>query len=243
MTATAFSTLISQARNIGIVETTAKFWSDSNDLVPILVAGCKDLYRKILDVHGDHFFTNDATNVSLAASTSTLTGVPSDVFRVQLIEPRDLSQSGAGRNIKFTPKDYKHVDFQTARGLDAQDPGLGLEIFYEVTQEGPQVGTVTVNVAPQISSALTLRFVYNPVLSLGSATTATTNPIPGESDWALVAWLIAFARAKEREDRGPDPGWLAVYATEAQSVVQAITPRQEQESAIIEDYFMGWGSI
>lgn len=240
MAATAFSSLISQARG-PLMETTAKFWADA-ELVLILVHGCEDLHRTIIDVHGQHYFTNDATNVSLAASTTSLTGVPADVFRVQMIEPRVLNQTSTGRNVKFTPKSYTHVDFQAARGLDAQDPGTGVEIYYDLVTEGPPVGTISVLTAPMISSALTLRFVYNQLLALSAATTATTNPIPGASDMALIAWCVAYARAKEREDRSPDPAWLAVYATEKQSLVQSLEPRQEQESTTIEDFFEGWGS-
>ncbi len=82
--------------------------------------------------------------------------------------------------------------------------------------------------APQISAALSLRFVYNPTLA--AMTSASNNPIPGEADKALVSYAVAFARAKERDDRSPDPNWIAVYATEKQSILTRITPRQDQET-------------
>ena len=108
-------------------------------------------------------------------------------------------------------------------------------IFYDVSGAGTPVGTPTILVAPPLSSALNLRFVYNP--SLAAMTTSSTNPIPGESDKALVAYTVAFARSKERDDRSPDPNWIAVYSTEKQSILARITPRQEQEAEYVDGMF------
>ena len=58
---------------------------------------------------------------------------------------------------------------------------------------------------------------------------SSANPIPGEADKALVSYAVAFSRSKERDDRSPDPNWIAVYATEKQSILARITPRQEQD--------------
>ena len=52
-----------------------------------------------------------------------------------------------------------------------------------------------------------------------------------------MAWTVAFARAKEREDRSPDPAWLAIYATEKQNILTRLTPRQTQEPEIVGDMF------
>ena len=182
----------------------------------------------ILDVFGDHFFTNDVTNVSLAANATSLSGVPSDTFRVQLIEPRDTTSAGTTPNTVFVPRKFNHPDFVAARALGSTDPNMARVIFYDVSGAGTPVGTPTILTAPKISSALNLRFVYNPVLA--TLTSASNNPIPGESDKALVAYAVAFARAKERDDRSPDPNWIAVYATEKQSILVRITPRQDQEN-------------
>ena len=58
----------------------------------------------------------------------------------------------------------------------------------------------------------------------------------------MVAWTVAFARAKEREDLSPDPGWLAIYSTEKQHLLQSLGLRQYHEpsyvNAIFEEY---WG--
>ena len=75
--------------------------------------------------------------------------------------------------------------------------------------------------------ALTLRFVYIPTLA--ALTSASNNPIPGDSDLAIVAFIVAYASAKGKEDRSPDANWLTIYATEKKSIEVAATPRQEQE--------------
>ena len=71
-------------------------------------------------------------------------------------------------------------------------------------------------------------------------TSASNNPIPGESDNAVVAWTVAYARAKEREDRSPDPNWLAVYATEKQHLLQSLGLRQLQEPEFADAMFMSY---
>ncbi len=38
-------------------------------------------------------------------------------------------------------------------------------------------------------------------------------------------------------NRVPDPGWLAVYATEKQGLLVALTPRQEQEEETVVGMF------
>jgi hypothetical protein len=50
---------------------------------------------------------------------------------------------------------------------------------------------------------------------------------------------VAWARAKEREDRSPDPAWFATYSTDKQSLLTALTPRQEQEEEVVEGLFDG----
>lgn len=238
--ATVLSTIRDKARKT-LLETTAGFWTDA-ELLEHLQDGIRDLWGAVVDLHQEHFFTVDATAVSLAANTATLTGVPSDVFRVMLIEPRDVSQSASDRNVTFVPRDYHSKEFIQARTVPAQSPGNGPIIYYAITQAGAPVGAPTIYVAPQLSSALNLRFVYIPTLASTAYDTASdNNPIPGESDNALFAWTIAFARAKEREDRSPDPNWLAVYGTEKQNVLTRLTPRQEQEPEYAEGMFEGSG--
>ena len=86
-----------------------------------------------------------------------------------------------------------------------------------------------------IGSTLLLRLVYIP--TLGTLTAASNNPIPGESDLALKAWIIAQGSAKQRDDNSPDPNWLSIFSTEKQSILTASTPRQEQEPRYIRGAF------
>ena len=211
------------------------FWTEA-ELIDHAIEGCRDLWGADVDLHQEHHVTNDATNVSLAADTATLTGVPADVFRVLLIEPRDLSSTASGRNIIFLPRDYNSPEMIEARGLEDQDPTSGgFIVYYAIHGVGSPISAPTIEIAPQLTSALNLRFVYIP--TLGTLTATSNNPIPGESDNAVFAWIIAYARAKEREDRSPDPNWLAVYATEKQNIMTRLTPRQEQEPEYVTGLF------
>lgn len=233
--ATALSALETRAR-VHLKETTARFWT-SAELIALMNECFKDMWGAILDLNQEHFLTVDESNVSLAADATSLTGVPTDCFRVHLIEPRDTT-TNPGQRVVFVPKDYNSALFTNARSWPAQDPNNGLAIFYTLTGAGAPVGAPSVLVAPKLSTALNLRFVYNP--SIPTKTSGQDNPIPGESDNAVIAWTVAYARAKEREDRSPDPNWLAIYATEKQNVLVRMTPRQTQEPEVVEGVFDGW---
>jgi len=209
-------------------------WTDA-ELLEIGIRGARDMWRAILDLHQGHFSTIDETNVSLAASTSTLTGVPADTYRILLIEPRDTTSSGSSRDIAFVPRKYSSPEFIAARSMANVDPSSGQIIFYDVMNVGTPVGTPSVVIAPKLTSTMTLRFVYAPTLAAITATT-DNNPIPGESDHAIIAWIVAFAAAKENS-RVPDANWLAVYSTEKQSLLVGLTPRQEQEPKYVEGMF------
>lgn len=230
---TLLSSIRSQAR-LHLKETTAKFWTDA-ELLDITIKGVNDLWGAVIDLAGEHFQTIDATNVSLAADGTTLTGVPADTFRVHLIEPRDTTSSGAHRSVLFVPRDYNSAEFIAARARSSTYPTSGLTIYYALRSQGAPVAAPTVEVAPKVNSAVNLRFVYIPTLA--TLTAASDNPIPGESDHALIAWTVAFARPKEREDRSPDPNWLTIYATEKQALLTRLTPRQTQEPEVVEGVF------
>lgn len=231
--ATLLSDLETKAR-YHLNEATASYWS-SAELVSLMNAGVRDLWRAVNDLRASYFCTLDITNVSLAANGTSLTGVPSDCTRVHMIEPRDLTSSGANRNLVFRPKAYTDPDFQAARATDAIDAASGGTIWYDLIGAGGPVAAPTVVVAPKVNAAVTLAFTYVPVLS--ALTAASTNPIPGESDNALVAWVVAYARAKERDDRAPDPSWLAIYATEKTNLLVSLSPRQDQEPAVASALF------
>lgn len=214
------------------------FWTEQ-ELLDLLVLGCKDLWRAIVDLHQGHFTTIDETNVSVLANITTLSGVPVDCFRVLMLEVRDFSSSNDNRYLTFKPKQYHSVAFQSARADAANASGTrpGV-VYYDILNAGSPVAAPSLVIAPTLSSALPLRLVYVHVLP--TLAESDSNPIPGESDNALVSWAVAHARGKEREDRMPDPAHLAVYATDKQSLLTALTPRQEQEEEVVEGLFDGY---
>lgn len=238
MAATLISTIITDAR-VELKETVASYWTDA-ELLAHIKKGINDLWGAIIDLNQEHYLTVDVTNVSLAANSDSLTGVPTDCFRVELIEPRDTTQAGATGDVLFWPRKFNSAAFRNARQLTPQDPLNGLDICYTLTQPGSPVGAPTVLTAPQVSSAVLLRFVYVPGPVSAAFTTGSNNPIPGESDNALMAWCIAYARAKDRPDRSPDPNWIAIYSTEKNNLLVRMTPRQTQEPDVVEDVFGGY---
>ena len=230
--ATLLSSIETQARR-HLLETTASFWT-STEIIDLINKGIFDLWRDTVDLKQEHYLTIDTTNVSMAANTSTLTGVPSDVHKIYLIEPTDVSSDSSNKNLFFVPRDYNHPLFQSARTRDAISPSNDT-IFYHMIGAGAPTAAPTVRVAPQVNSAVTLSFCYVSVIA--PLTSAGNVPIPGEADNALIAWTVAYARAKEREDRAPDPGWLAVYATEKQHLLQSLGLRQLQEAQVVDGVF------
>ncbi len=92
--------------------------------------------------------------------------------------------------------------------------------------------------APKLSSTLSLRFSYINNLGVQGYQLATAiNPIAGESDNALIAWIVAYALGKQREDKSPDAAWLSVYQTEKQNLLVRSKPRQEQEPSYADGAF------
>lgn len=234
---TPVTTIISRARKklLEDTQTANGMWTDA-ELLDDLTAGVKDLHRSFKDNYQNYFFTLDETNVSLAANATTLTGVPADVMIVLGLEARDLATY---RHLKFTPLDYMRQEFIDARGRSAagaSDPGQTIEIFYSITGAGAPVSAPVIYVAPTVTATVPLSLIYVPTLTLGS-----DNPIPGESDHALMCWTVAHAKSKVREDQTPDPDWLELYKTEGQKIGIAITPRQEQEIDRVEGYLEGEG--
>jgi len=235
--ATQISTIETLARR-HLNETTASFWS-SAEIVDIIIAGIRDLWRSTVDLKQEHYLTIDNTNVTLEASTGQLTGVPQDVHKVYLIEPRDTSSGSTNEGLIFQPLDFNHKRFNAARSLSAIDPKNDV-IYYAVTGQGGPVNAAVIRVAPQVTSQVELSFGYIP--TLGIMTSTSIVPIPGEADNALTAWTVAYARAKEREDRSPDPSWIAIYNTEKQNLLQALGLRQYQEPVYVDALFEEWWS-
>ena len=225
---TQISTIETRARR-RLLETTANYWTSAN-LVDIVIDGIRDLWRSIVDLKQEYYLKIDITNVSLPADTARLLGVPQDVHKVYLIEPRDTTTSGAHRKLIFTPQEYNSDIFSAARSSDDIDPAAGGEIFYSPVGEGAPVGAPAIEIAPEVTAAVNLRFGYVPVL--GELNSNSFIPIPGEADNALVAWTVAYARSDERDDRNPDPGWLAIYATEKNNLLESLGIRQLQAPQI-----------
>lgn len=238
MSTTKIASILTQVRG-QLVEPVAKFWTDS-ELTAIMRLGALDLWGAILDLHQDHYFKVDEENVFLRANSTELSGIPDDCFRITLIEPRDTTVNGTGHSILFLPRKYNNTDFIVARTQDAQDPDSmpARQIYYQITGVEPP----HVLCAPQLSADVPIRLAYNPTI-WPDGENVETNPIPGASDNALKAWTIAYARAKETDGRTPDSGWLAVYATEKQTLLTRLTPREEQEPEVVEDLFQGFGSM
>ncbi len=240
---TIISHIETLVRQTPLIELSPRFWS-SQELTDIIIAGIKDLWRDIVDLKQEHYLTinpSDGTpgDVYLAANSSTLSGVPSDVHKIFIIEALDQSNSSPNTGLQFHPLSYNHLYFQSARSLAPIDPASDT-IYYAITGQGSPVGPPLIYCAPQVTSRVNLRFAYVP--TLGPMTTNSPVPIPGEADNALLAWTVAFARAKERDDRSPDPNWLAVYSTEKLHLLESLGLRQYAEPTYVdaqyEDY---WG--
>ncbi|MCA1841397.1 MAG: hypothetical protein LC723_13925, partial [Actinobacteria bacterium] len=109
-------------------------------------------------------------------------------------------------------------------------------IFYAIAGPGGPVGAPTIRTAPTLNADVAVRFTYIPPLP-PSLAGADLVPIPGESTNALVAWGVAYARAKEREDRAPDPGWFAIYGQEKMNILEGLGVRQLQEGRVVDAFF------
>ena len=221
-----------------LIEPQPKFWSD-DELVEICIAGIKDLWRSIADLKQDHFISIN-NNVTMQPNSNQLTGVPTDVHKVYTIEPVNMAPNSVNVGLLFRPLPYNDRIFQQARAVQPIDP-TNDTIFYAVHSAGAPAGAPTIQVAPQVTSTVQVSFVYVPSLDPVAVRSTGNNPIPGESDNALVAWTVAYARAKESDNRIPDPGWLAIYGTEKAALLQALGVRQYQElptvNAMWEDYW------
>jgi hypothetical protein len=220
--ATTLQVIIDQARTT-LSETTASFWTDAELLVHANAA-IKDLWRSIIDLYQDHVVTIDVTNMSIAANASTVTGVPADLFRIVEIAPRTLNS--VNRGLVFKPRTLTSPDYMQAKAIPAIEPTSAV-VYYAVINAGAPVGAPAIQIAPQLASAVPLSVTYNPVIP--TKVVGDNNPIPGESDAAIRAYIIAWARARERPDREPDPGYISIYATEKTNCIVALTPRSVQE--------------
>jgi hypothetical protein len=224
--------IIGQARKT-LVEGTAFYWTDAELLIHLNL-GIKDLWRAISDNFQDYFFAVSEA-VTFAANATTLSNVPANVAKVASIEPVDQE---AYPSMKFFPRAFNSADAQTARAQAASDPSQLGPVFYSLTGAGAPVGAPTIYAAPKTSATVSLRMSYTPTTP--TIVAADANPVPGESDDALIAWVIAHGLAREREDRKPDPDWIAKYSTEKQNILTFLSPRQNDEPDVAEGVHEPW---
>jgi hypothetical protein len=213
-----------------------QFWSDA-ELLAHTVAGCKDLWRAVVDLHQDHFVAIN-TAVVLPAAADALVGVPSDCFRILYMQPRDPNGSGL-RPVRFRRASLTSHDFVRAQQRTAIDPtSAGGIVYCALVNAGSPVMTPDIHVAPRVTSALAITLAYVPTLP-GTLTADSMNPIPGESDHALMAWTAAYALGKQNPDGTltPDQTWLAVYSTEKESIKIVIEPRDASSPQIVRGVF------
>jgi len=224
--ATLMSAIVADARVTinGIVSGTSDaFWSDS-ELLGYGNQAIKELWKGIIDLYQGHFLTIDNTTMSIAAGASTVTGVPSDLFRVERIRPRVLNDSNRGLIFKY--RTITHPDFVQAEAVPAVTP-QNTVIYYAVVNAGAPVGAPAILLAPPVASAVNLWVAYAP--SMAAVASSGNNPIPGESDVAIKAYIVAWALARQRPANDPDPEYISVYATEKRNILTALTPRSVQE--------------
>ena len=214
-----------------LLESSERFWSDA-EIVAEFNAGISDLWRRINDVFEDHFLTVDTTNVTMATSATTLTGVPTDVFTVRGLEPVNVSTYSA---LRFEFKPYNSAEFQSARSATAFDPGQGGLIYAAVTGAGAPVGAPTIHVAPPLTATIAIRLSYVPTIA--AKTLGDYNPIPGESDQALVYYAVAHLLNKDKDEFTIDRGYMGKYEEEVTKILVSVTPRQTQDDEVSEAIF------
>ncbi len=216
--ATPIADLLTNAR-VHLSEVSPRAWSDETLLV-YANAGFKDLWRRIVDLYKHHFVTIEETSIGIIAGDAHVSYVPADLYRVVSLEPRTLGEDNPNRGLIFKPKDWNDPAFvqARARGTVAAESRV---VYYDIFTQGAPVGAPTIRIAPRLSTNVLLSCVYNHTLPKLDET--DDNPIPGESDTAIVNWIVAYARAIERDDRAPDPEWLALYATAPDSRIPSRT--------------------
>lgn len=232
---TALSSLVTRVRDL-INEPTASFWTDA-ELLRYMNGGINDLFRRIKDNIQDDFFTLDETNVAAAANTAALTGVPSNVAEIRGLLPRSLTSYP---NLRFWPRKWTDYDFQAARASQAIDPVSGGDVFYAIYGTGGPVGAPNIVIAPTLSAAVLLALAYVPSRT-EITDSSTVNPIPGESDMALVYYTVAHALGRtphgDRTTQVPDKAYMELFEKEAAKIVVASTPRQTDEPDVAEATF------
>jgi hypothetical protein len=233
--ATQLSSLITVARDL-LNEPVASFWTDA-ELLRYMNGAIRDLYRRIKDQQQDEFFVEDTSNVTALAGTRALSGWPTNVAEIRGIRPRD---GAAYPTLRFWPRKWTDYDFQASDLASDIDPRTGGDLYYVPVGASGPVGTMQVLIAPRLTADVPLTVAYVP--SRDEITVATTvNPIPGESDMALVYYAVAHALARtphgDVASLHPHPGYLQLFEQEAAKILVATSPRQSDEPLVTEALF------
>src|SRR4029077_14599534 len=93
------------------------FWTD-DELLAHTIAGARDLWRAIVDLHEEHYLKIDTTNVFYRERSDRLSGVPTDVLRIMAIQPRDTPSRSLQRVWRFLPRKYTSTEFLNALSRD-----------------------------------------------------------------------------------------------------------------------------
>lgn len=201
------------------------FWDDA-ELLAHTIAGCKDLWRALVDLYQDHFVRINTTLV-LPAAADALTGVPADLFRILHLTPLNTN-ADTGSPVRFRKAGggLTGLDFTAAMARNSLDTSSGGLVYYALVNAGSPVMKPEIQTAPRVNAVVACRLVYVPTLP-GTLTLESVNPIPGESDHALMAWSASYALGKQNSDGtfAPEPTWLQVYATEKESIKIVSEPR------------------
>ena len=229
--ATALSAIVTISRD-RLNEPVPRFWSNA-ELLRYANRGIRDMHRQLGATH-QNYFHQISVAVTHAVDATQLSDVPTNVTIVHGLEPADLTTNP---HLYYERKDYNHPDFQAARSIAARDPSSGLTIYYAVTQAGGPVAAPVILVAPKINEARTLRLTFMPTVG-NELVTTDPNPIPGESDNALVHWIVAYARGRQTKQQGPDEKELGLYQNELNRIMAAITPRDDSQPEVVEAMFM-----
>lgn len=228
--ATLMSYIITMSRD-RLQEPVPAFWSNA-ELLRYGNRGVRDMWRRLKTTNQD-FFHQISTIVTQDVNATQLSAVPTNVSQIHGIEPVDLQRFNC---LYYRRKDYNHIDFTTARASDAVDPINGSIIWYAPTQAGAPIAAPVILVAPKVSAQVALRLTFTP--TVGNELVSTDpNPIPGESDNALMHWICAFAKGKQRPDQKPDPDEMAMYKDEMATIVASETPRDDSEPEVVEAMF------
>lgn len=230
--ATQLSTLITTVRDkLNAPVATDEFWTDE-ELLRYMSRGIHDLWRAINDNYQDYFLSIDEGAI-LEAGSAEIVDVPEDMAILREIEPISSSVP-----LEFEFRAYNSPQMRAARRSPAIDPSQPQTLYYCLTEAGAPVGAPTIFVAPQVTAEVELRLAY--VATLGEFINAADhNPIPGESDMALVNFVLAQAIARQGgdENRTLSADYLAKYATDKANLLVALTPRQTRDDDVVEALF------